>query len=62
MPISWIPLSSRGRSGSSSIKSLSRACPIKFVAGEWVNESDENIIESVIPPIPTGASALLDNQ
>jgi hypothetical protein len=42
--------------------SLSRACPIKFVAGEWDNESDENAIESVIPPIPSGASALLDNQ
>jgi phage tail-like protein len=27
--------------------SLSRAWPIKFVAGEWDNESDENIIESV---------------
>jgi hypothetical protein len=26
--------------------SLSRAWPIKFVAGEWDNESDENIIES----------------
>jgi len=27
--------------------SLSRAWPVKFVAGEWDNESDENIIESV---------------
>ena len=26
---------------------LSRAWPIKFVAGEWDNESDENVIESV---------------
>ncbi|MCY1036167.1 phage tail protein [Corallococcus sp. BB11-1] len=27
--------------------SLSRAWPVKFVAGEWDNESDENVIESV---------------
>ena len=27
--------------------SLSRAWPIKFVAGEWDNESDENVIEQV---------------
>ena len=27
--------------------SLSRAWPIKFVSGEWDNESDENVIESV---------------
>ena len=27
--------------------SLSRAWPTKFVAGEWDNESDENVIESV---------------
>ena len=27
--------------------SLSRAWAIKFVAGEWDNESDENVIESV---------------
>ena len=27
--------------------SLSRAWPIKFVAGEWDNESDETVIESV---------------
>ena len=27
--------------------SISRAWPIKFVAGEWDNESDENVIESV---------------
>lgn len=26
---------------------LSRAWPIKFVAGEWDNESDENVIEQV---------------
>ena len=26
---------------------LSRAWPTKFVAGEWDNESDENVIESV---------------
>ena len=26
---------------------LSRAWPVKFVAGEWDNESDENVIESV---------------
>lgn len=29
--------------------SLSRAWPVKFVAGEWDNESDENVIESVTP-------------
>jgi phage tail-like protein len=28
--------------------SLSRAWPVKFVAGEWDNESDENVIESVV--------------
>ncbi|TXD36724.1 phage tail protein [Lujinxingia vulgaris] len=27
--------------------SLSRAWPVKFVAGDWDNESDENVIESV---------------
>ena len=27
--------------------SLSRAWPVKFVAGEWDNEADENVIESV---------------
>ena len=27
--------------------SLSGAWPVKFVAGEWDNESDENVIESV---------------
>ena len=27
--------------------SISRAWPTKFVAGEWDNESDENVIESV---------------
>jgi phage tail-like protein len=27
--------------------SLSRAWPVKFVAGEWDNGSDENVIESV---------------
>jgi phage tail-like protein len=27
--------------------SLARAWPMKFVAGEWDNESDENVIESV---------------
>jgi hypothetical protein len=27
--------------------SLSRARPVKLVAGEWDNESDENVIESV---------------
>jgi len=27
--------------------SLSRAWPVKFVAGEWDNESDENVIEQV---------------
>ena len=27
--------------------SLSRAWPTKFVAGEWDNESDENVIEQV---------------
>ena len=27
--------------------SLSRAWPVKFVAGEWDNESDETVIESV---------------
>ena len=27
--------------------SLSNAWPTKFVAGEWDNESDENVIESV---------------
>ena len=27
--------------------SLSGAWPIKFVAGEWDNEADENVIESV---------------
>ncbi|MDC0714244.1 phage tail protein [Stigmatella sp. ncwal1] len=27
--------------------SLARAWPVKFVAGEWDNESDENVIESV---------------
>jgi hypothetical protein len=27
--------------------SLSRAWPVKCVAGEWDNESDENVIESV---------------
>jgi hypothetical protein len=26
---------------------LSRAWPTKFVAGEWDNESDENVIEQV---------------
>lgn len=26
---------------------LVRAWPVKFVAGEWDNESDENVIESV---------------
>ena len=26
---------------------LSRAWPVKFVAGDWDNESDENVIESV---------------
>jgi hypothetical protein len=26
---------------------LSRAWSVKFVAGEWDNESDENVIESV---------------
>jgi phage tail-like protein len=26
---------------------LTRAWPVKFVAGEWDNESDENVIESV---------------
>lgn len=28
---------------------LARAWPVKFVAGEWDNESDENVIESVTP-------------
>ncbi|RJS14145.1 phage tail protein [Corallococcus sp. H22C18031201] len=28
--------------------SLSRAWPVKFVAGEWDNESDEVVIESVV--------------
>ena len=28
--------------------SLSRAWPTKFVAGEWDNESDENVIEQVM--------------
>jgi hypothetical protein len=28
--------------------SLSRAWPVRFVAGEWDNESDENVIESVM--------------
>ena len=27
--------------------SLSRAWPVKFVAGDWDNEADENVIESV---------------
>jgi hypothetical protein len=27
--------------------SLSRAWPVQFVAGDWDNESDENVIESV---------------
>ena len=27
--------------------SLSGAWPVKFVAGAWDNESDENVIESV---------------
>ena len=27
--------------------SLSLSWPVKFVAGEWDNESDENVIESV---------------
>lgn len=27
--------------------SLSRAWPVKFVAGDWDNESDENVIESM---------------
>jgi hypothetical protein len=27
--------------------SLSRAWSVKFVAGEWDNESDENVIEQV---------------
>ncbi len=27
--------------------SLFQAWPIKFVAGDWDNESDENVIESV---------------
>ncbi|AKF85036.1 tail protein [Myxococcus fulvus 124B02] len=27
--------------------SLARVWPVKFVAGEWDNESDENVIESV---------------
>ena len=27
--------------------SLSQAWPVKFVAGEWDNESDENVIEQV---------------
>ena len=27
--------------------SLSQAWPVKFVAGEWDNESDENVIESL---------------
>jgi phage tail-like protein len=27
--------------------SLARAWPVKFVAGEWDNESDENVIEQV---------------
>jgi hypothetical protein len=27
--------------------SLARAWPIKFVAGKWDNESDENVIEHV---------------
>lgn len=27
--------------------SLSRACPVKFVAGDWDNGADENVIESV---------------
>jgi hypothetical protein len=27
--------------------SLSRAWPVKFVAGEWDNEADEKVIESV---------------
>ena len=27
--------------------SLSRAWPVKFVAGEWDNDADENVIESV---------------
>ncbi|MBN2192201.1 MAG: phage tail protein [Polyangiaceae bacterium] len=26
---------------------LTRAWPVKFVAGEWDNEADENVIESV---------------
>ena len=30
--------------------SLSRAWPVKFVAGEWDNKSDENVIESVTLP------------
>jgi phage tail-like protein len=27
--------------------SLTRAWPVKFVAGEWDNDADENVIESV---------------
>jgi len=27
--------------------SLSRAWPVQFIAGDWDNESDENVIESV---------------
>jgi hypothetical protein len=27
--------------------SLSRTWPVKFVAGDWDNEADENVIESV---------------
>ncbi len=26
---------------------LSRAWPVKFVAGDWDNEADENVIESI---------------
>jgi len=28
--------------------SVSRAWPTKFVAGQWDNEADENVIESVV--------------
>ncbi len=36
-----------GRRSGCLFSRTNQAWPIKFVAGEWDNESDENVIESV---------------
>jgi len=45
-----------GRRSGCLFSRTNQAWPIKFVAGEWDNESDENVIESVTPSRTTSSS------